>query len=62
MPSGVGVIIIIIGTSLLKIIPSLCHSDITSGHVHLNTLDRSVYQPTKWTVANVAHLSFMYLG
>jgi hypothetical protein len=25
-------------------------------------LDRSVYQPTKWTVANVAHLSVTQLG
>ena len=25
-------------------------------------LDRSVYQPTQWTVANVAHLSVTHLG
>ena len=30
--------------------------------VHLDVLDRSGYQPTQWTVANIAHLSVTRLG
>ena len=38
-------------------------SDITCGRVHLDVLlDRSVYQPSQWTIADVAHQSVTHLG
>ena len=57
IPPGVSAI------SLSKLFWKCAASDITGGRVHLDVfLDRSVHQPTQWTVANVARLSIIHLG
>ena len=43
----------------------LCTSNIRRAYMHLPGFEQlysSVYQPTQWTVANVAHLAVTHLG